>query len=58
MNKGLLKPPNVPELKFSNGDLRKPFGLVRLQAVELFTHMVYVRHPIVAKCMKELRVVR
>lgn len=53
----LLKPPNVPDLKFANGDQRKPFGLVRLQAVELFTHMVYVRHPIVATCMKELRVI-
>jgi hypothetical protein len=40
---GLLKHPDVDNRRFSNGDERKPFGLVRLQAVELFTHMVYVR---------------
>ena len=35
----------VPTRRFSNGNKRVPFGLVRLQAVELLTHMVYVRHP-------------
>ena len=54
---GLLKHPDVPERVFSNRDRRKPFGLVRLQAVELFTHMVYVRHELVATCMMERRVI-
>ena len=54
---GLLKHPDVPDRRFSNKDTRKPFGLVRLQAVELFTHMVYVRHQEVATCMKNHRVI-
>ena len=54
---GLLKHPDVPDRTFSNRDRRKPFGLVRLQAVELFTHMVYVRHTEVATCMMKRRVI-
>jgi hypothetical protein len=46
----------MPARRFSNGNARVPFGLVRLQAVELLTHMVYVRHPDVALCMREHRV--
>ena len=54
---GLLQTsPTVQARTFSNGDVRVPFGLVRLQAVELLTHMVYVRHPEVAACMRRHRV--
>lgn len=42
--------PGATERRFSNGGARVPFGLVRLQAVELLTHMVYVRHPEVSVC--------
>ncbi len=54
---GLLQTsPTAQTRTFSNRDVRVPFGLVRLQAVELLTHMVYVRHPEVAACMRRHRV--